>query len=115
MSRLASSAGGAAALRDHALDLYDDKGTRVGELALDKKAEAVARFGDEWLVRTDKQKSLARLANGAKAASFAAGKTVIATFAVGRDDTVVVGRGDTMELWSRDDEKRWSAKGGPFL
>lgn len=115
MSRLAASSGGAAAIRDRVLDLYDLKGTRQGELPLDKKAEAVARFGDEWLVRTDKQKHLARVVDGAKAAPFAAGPKPIGTFSVGRDDTVAVTRGDAMELWSRDDEKRWAAKGGPFL
>ena len=118
MSRLASSAGGAAAIRDGALDFYDLKGARVGEVALDKKADSVARFGDEWLVRTEKQKHLARVTGAdvnAKPATFAAGKAAIAAFSVGRDDTVAVARGDAMELWSRDDEKRWSAKGGPFL
>lgn len=115
MSRLASSAAGAASLRDRAIDLYDGKGLRAGELALEKSGDAIARFGDEWLVRADKQKALARLADGEKAATFASGKTVIGTFAVGRDDTVAVTRGDALELWSRDDVRRWSAKGGPFL
>jgi WD40 repeat protein len=115
LSRLATSAGGAASLRDRALDLYDGKGTRVGELALEKKGDAVARFGDEWLVRVEKQKALTRLADGEKAAAFATGKTAIGAFAVGRDDTVAVTRGDSLELWSRDDVKKWSAKGGPFL
>ncbi|MBX3233701.1 MAG: hypothetical protein KIT84_21380 [Labilithrix sp.] len=110
MSRLASSSGGAAALRDRAIDFYDDKGTRTGELALEKKGEAVARFGDEWLVHVEKQKHLARVGDGASA-TFAAGKAAIATFGVGRDDTVVVARGEALELWSRDDEMRWSTRG----
>jgi hypothetical protein len=115
LSRLASSSGGAAALRDRALDLYDANGTRVGELALEKKGDAVARFGDEWLVHSEKQKALTRLADGEKAATFAAGKSAIGAFGVGRDDTVAVARGESVELWSRDDQKKWAAKGGPFL
>ena len=115
MRCLACSASGAAALRDTTVDLYDDKGTRVGELALDAEGHAVARFGDEWLVRSDKKKALTRLADGEKAAAFATGKAVIGTFGVGRDDTVAVTRGDTVELWSRDDSRIWAAKGGPFL
>ena len=119
MSRLASSgssrSGGAASLRERAIDLYDSKGTRVGELALDKNGEAIARFGDDWLVRAEKQKALVRLADGEKAGTFASGKAVIGTFSVGRDDTVAVTRGDSLELWSRDDEKKWAVKGGPFL
>jgi WD40 repeat protein len=114
LSRLATSGSGAAALRDRALDLFDARGTRVGEVALEKVGAAVAHFGEEWLVRVEKAKSLTRLADGASVA-FAAGKSVIAGFAVGRDDTVVVTRGETIELWSRDDKKKWAAKGGPFL
>lgn len=120
MSRLASSGSiagttGAASLRDEVIDLYDGKGLRVGELAVGAAGGDVARFGDEWLVRADKKKALTRLADGEKPAAFATGKAVIAGFSVGRDDTVAVTRGDSLELWSRDDEKRWAAKGGPFL
>lgn len=95
--------------------LFDAKGARVGEQKLDKRAEAVARFGDEWLVLCEKQKHLGRVSQGSSTAPFAAGKGTIGAFGVGRDDAVAVARGEAIELWSRDDEKRWSAKGGPFL
>ncbi len=115
MSRLAPSSGGAAAVHDRVLVAFDAKGSRVDEQKLEKRAEAIARFGDEWLVLCEKQKQLARVSPGAKAAPFAAGKLTIAAFGVGRDDAVAVARGEAIELWSRDDEKRWSAKGGPFI
>ncbi|MBX3199342.1 MAG: PQQ-binding-like beta-propeller repeat protein [Labilithrix sp.] len=108
MSRLAPSSGGAAAVHDRSLVLYDERGVRAGEQKLDKRAGAVARFGDEWLVLADKQKHLGRVSAGAAPASFAAGKAAIGAFGVGRDDAVAVARGGAVELWSRDDERRWS-------
>jgi hypothetical protein len=114
LSRLAYSSGGAAAVHDRALVLYDVKGARVGEQKLDKPAESVARFGDEWLVLNAKQKHLARVGIGASVSAFAMGKGTIGAFGVGRDDAVAVARGDSIELWSRDDERRWSSKGGPY-
>ena len=117
MSRLAPSSGGAAAVHDRTLVVFDVKGARVAEQTLDKRSEAVARFGDEWLVLGEKQKQLGRVNadEGGAGAPFAAGKGAIATFTVGRDDTVAVARGEAVELWSRDGNKRWAAKGGPFL
>jgi hypothetical protein len=94
--------------------LYDAKGARAGEQKLDKPAESLARFGDEWLLLADKQKQLTRIGIGTGAAAFATGKGPITAFGVGRDDTVAVVRGEALELWSRDDERRWSSKGGPF-
>ena len=91
------------------------KGARVGEQKLDKRGDGIAPFCDEWLVLCEKQKHLARVSDGASPAPFAAGKGTIGTFTVGRDDAVAVARGEAVELWSRDDEKRWAAKGGPFL
>jgi hypothetical protein len=87
---------------------------RVGDHKLDKRARAVARFGDEWLLLGDKQKHLGRISSDVTLATFAAGKGTIGAFGVGRDDAVAVARGETLELWSRDDERQWSAKGGPF-
>ena len=115
MTRLAPSSGGAAAVQDRALVLFDTKGARSGEQKLDKPAEAIARFGDEWLVQCEKQKHLARVSPGARPVQFAAGKGTIGAFGVGRDDAVAVARGEAIELWSRDDDKRWSMKGGPFI
>jgi WD40 repeat protein len=114
LSRLAPSSGGAAAVHDRALVLYDVKGAATGEIALGRRCAAIARFGDEWLVLAEKQKHLLRLGAGAAAAPFAAGKATIGAFGVGRDDSVAVARGEAIELWSRDDDRRWSAKGGPF-
>ncbi|MCW5834218.1 MAG: hypothetical protein KIS78_17600, partial [Labilithrix sp.] len=108
MSRLAPSSGGAAAVHDRSLVLYDARGARAGEIELDKRAGAVARFGDEWLVLADKQRHLGRVSAGAAPSPFAAGKGVIGAFGVGRDDAVAVARGGAIELWSRDDERRWS-------
>lgn len=114
MSRLAPSGGGAAALHDRALVLYDVKGARVGEQQLEKLATSVARFGDEWLVLAEKQKHLGRVnIDDASTAPFAAGKKAISAFGVGRDDTVVIARGDAVELWSRDGERRWSTVHAP--
>lgn len=115
MSRLALSSGGAAAIHGLALVLYDGNGARVGDYKLGKRSNAVARFGDEWLVLCEKQKHLDRVSLGASAVPFAAGRGSIGAFGVGRDDAVVVARGDAIELWSRDNDKCWSAKGGPFL
>jgi hypothetical protein len=115
VSLLTPSSGGAAAVHDRALVLFDTKGSRVSEHELEKRPCALARFGDdEWLVRVEKQKHLGRVSLGSTADSFAVGKTPIGAFGVGRDDTVAVARGEAIELWSRDDVRRWSTKGGPF-
>lgn len=115
LSRLAPSSDGVAAIHELAIALYDAKGARVGEHKLEKRARAVARFGDEWLVLAEKQRHLERIDSDATPSSFAAGKGPIAAFSVGRDDAVAVARGDALELWSRDDERKWSVKGGgPF-
>lgn len=95
-------------MHDRSLVLYDARGARAGEIELDKRAGAVARFGDEWLVLADKQRHLGRVSAGAAPSPFAAGKGVIGAFGVGRDDAVAVARGGAIELWSRDDERRWS-------
>ncbi|HVJ93785.1 MAG TPA: hypothetical protein VM580_28495, partial [Labilithrix sp.] len=114
MSRLAHSSGGAVAVHDRFLVFYDVRATRIGEHQLDKRVEAVARFGDEWLVLAEKQKHLARVSDGGAKAPFASGRSVIGTFGVGRDDAVAVARGGSLEFWSRDDERCWSTSGGPF-
>lgn len=110
MSRLAWGADGAALVVERTLALVDAAGAHAGARKLEKAPDAVARFGDEWLVSVPKQKSLGRVDSDA-AAPFAAGKTPITAFAVGRDDAVTVARGDAVELWSRDDERLWAAKG----
>ena len=117
MTRLAPSSGGAAAVHERTLVLFDVKGARIAEQKLEKRSEVVARFGDEWLVLCEKHKHLGRVnvSEGGAAAPFATGKGTIGTFTVGRHDTVAVARGAAVELWSRDRDKRWSAKGGPFL
>jgi hypothetical protein len=116
---LAVSGESAACVRERDLVIYDIKGNRVAEQKLERRAEALARFGDEWLVLEDKQKHLTRIhreeGSGEKRLRFAAGKAAISALGVGRDDTVVVARGDALELWTRDDKRKWSAKGGPFL
>jgi hypothetical protein len=117
VSRIAAGAGGVAAVHEDALVIYDAAGVQSSAMELDEAAAAVARFGDEWLVLSEGQKHLVHVACGAETGGgtkFAAGKGAIGTFGVGRDDTVVVARGGVLELWSRDDERRWSAKGGPF-
>ncbi|HVH47790.1 MAG TPA: hypothetical protein VM925_35885, partial [Labilithrix sp.] len=111
MSRLACSTSGVAAVHDRALVLYDGSGVRVGQQKLDKAADAVARFGDEWLVLAAKQKHLGRLSADGSMSPFAAGKAVIGVFAVGRDDAVALARGEVVELWSRDEDRCWSTKG----
>lgn len=92
--------------------VYDAAGARVDEYGLDAQARAVARFGDDCLVRLEKQRHLVHVADGA-AAPFAAGKGTITAFGVGRDDAVAVGRGESVELWSRDGVRAWVTKGGP--
>jgi hypothetical protein len=114
LTRIAPSSDGAAAIHESGLVLYDAKGTRVGEQTLDKRALAVSRFGDEWLLLGDKQKHLLRVGCDGAQGAFAAGKGTITAFAVGRDDAVAVARAQALELWTRDDERRWSVKGGPF-
>jgi hypothetical protein len=123
ITRLAPSiehGGGVLAIHDRVLVWFDDRGQKKDETKLDKRATGVARFGDEWLVRLEKQKQLARhspsAGNDNGAGGFAVGRSAIDCFGVGRDDAVVVTRGDALELWSRDDKKKWSTKGtGPFL
>jgi hypothetical protein len=114
LSALSIAAEGCAVLSERSLVVYDARGDRVTEHALETPAESVARFGDEWLVLGQKQKQLTRVADGA-AGAFASGRVPIAAFGVGRDDAVAVARGDAIELWSRDDKKKWTSKGGPFL
>jgi outer membrane protein assembly factor BamB len=127
VSRLAPSSGGAAAIHDRAFVLYDAKGVRVAEQKLEKRADCVARFGEEeWLLLAKKQKHLVRVNMGDPhtvnareppkvGPPFAAGRGSIDAFGVGRDDTVAIARSDTMELWSRNEERRWATKAaGPF-
>lgn len=110
MTRLAWGAAGAALIVDRTLTLFDDAGARAGATKLEKAPESVCRFGDEWLVLVGKQKHLSRI-DGDAAAPFAAGKTPITAFAVGRDDAVAVVRAESVELWSRDDKRLWATKG----
>ncbi|MBX3211495.1 MAG: hypothetical protein KF850_05640 [Labilithrix sp.] len=105
MSRLAPSSGGAAAVHDRSLVLYDERGVRAGEQKLDKRAGAVARFGDEWLVLADKQKHLGRVSAGAAPPPE---RRPSAQPGVGRDREPRPGarRGDRALV--ADDERRWS-------
>jgi outer membrane protein assembly factor BamB len=112
LSRLAPSAAGVVAVSERGLVVYDATGARVDEYGLDAQARSVARFGDDYLVRLEKQRHLVHVADGVPA-PFAAGKGTITAFGVGRDDAVAVGRGESVELWSRDGVRAWATKGGP--
>ncbi len=112
MSLLAPSAAGAVAVSERGLVVYDAAGARVDEYGLGDRARAVARFGDDWLVRLEKKKHLLHVVDGVPG-PFASGKGTITAFGVGRDDAVAVGRGEHVELWSRDGVRAWSTKGAP--
>jgi hypothetical protein len=109
LGRIASSSGGAAAVHGRSLVVYADDGARRAEHDLGGLAASVARFGDEWLVLLTNHKHLARV-GGDGLAPFAAGRSSIGAFGVGRDDAVAVARGGALELWSRDGKRRWSSK-----
>ncbi len=109
MSRVAISSAGAAVVHEKSLAVHDGTGARIAEHKLAKPGDAVARFGDEWLVSSEKQKQLARVGDGA-AQPFGAGKAAITAFTVGGDDAVAIARGETIESWSRDGERRWAKK-----
>jgi hypothetical protein len=111
-SRMAASADGVALLEMGALVALGADGEPTARHPFEGQGEAVARFGEEWLVLTSSASHLTKLADGGSPSVFAAGKGAIRAFSTSRDDRVVVARGAYLELWSRDGQLAWKAKLG---
>jgi hypothetical protein len=111
-STMAASADVVALLETGALVALGADGEPTARHALEGKGEAVARFGEEWLVLTASASHLTKVDDGGAPSVFAAGKGAIRVFSTSRDDRVAVARGASLELWSRDGELAWKTKLG---